>query len=214
MSATGRGAERAERDFYPTPAWCVHRLLDAIVSRLDLNSDPLWFEPCVGDGAIIRATREWFALHPRTRTMTPPYWHAIDISPRVDDARSLGIVASATADYTWFGGAQWREHLGTRRYRFSPSNPPYGQSLDFVRMALTHCASVAYLLRVNWLGSEERQDFLRAHQPELFVLPNRPSFDGEGTDATEYAWFGWGEMFEPGRWSLLAPTPIEVRRAA
>ena len=48
MSATNRGAVRNEHDFYPTPAWCVHRLLEAV---------PLpagrWLEPCVGDGAKI-----------------------------------------------------------------------------------------------------------------------------------------------------------------
>ena len=67
------------------------------------------------------------------------------------------------------------------------------------------------LLRLNWLGSEDRAAWLRRHPPSVYVLPNRPSFvEGGGTDATEYAWFIWGEGFG-GTLSVLRATPKAVR---
>ena len=38
----------------------------------------------------------------------------------------------------------------------------------------------------------KRHSFWDDHKPDtLFVLSKRPSFDGNGTDMTEYAWFVW-----------------------
>jgi len=51
VSSTNRGnGKRSATDFYPTPPWCVHRLLD----RLALPGGR-WFEPRAGQGAIISA---------------------------------------------------------------------------------------------------------------------------------------------------------------
>ena len=40
--------ERIERDFYPTPTWCVKTLMDCI----ELRNDDVLLEPCRGDGRI------------------------------------------------------------------------------------------------------------------------------------------------------------------
>jgi len=69
MSATGRGRERDEHDFYETPAWCVHRLLEA-VPQLPGGA---WLEPCAGKGAIIRAVNEV--------RKDPIHWTAVEIDP-------------------------------------------------------------------------------------------------------------------------------------
>ena len=50
MSSTHRGAERRPADFYATPHWTVRRLLEA----LPLPGG-VWFEPCAGEGDIIKA---------------------------------------------------------------------------------------------------------------------------------------------------------------
>lgn len=53
MSATGRGAQREARDFYPTPAeafWAVRPFLPG-------PSTPIW-EPACGDGRLITWMRE------------------------------------------------------------------------------------------------------------------------------------------------------------
>jgi hypothetical protein len=64
MSAKGRGRhEGGEHDYYPTPAWCVDRLLDRIGDRLMdslENADAL--EPTCGDGAYVRTARLWRRL--------------------------------------------------------------------------------------------------------------------------------------------------------
>jgi hypothetical protein len=53
MSATNRGAKRAQRDAYPTPTWCT----EAIVRQIVWGPEPWVFEPCAGDGSISEVLR-------------------------------------------------------------------------------------------------------------------------------------------------------------
>ena len=93
-------------------------------------------------------------------------------------------------------------------------------------------AQVAIILQsLNWLGSAERAEWLRDLQPNVYVLPNRPSFvdkvlrdeaTGEEkvrkntTDALVYGWY----VFDPdgivtderGQIRMLDVTPAEERR--
>jgi methylase of polypeptide subunit release factors len=74
-------------------------------------------------------------------------------------------------------------------------NPPYNKAQDFAEHALSFVkedGTIAMLLRLNFLGSQKREAFLREHFPNVYVLSHRPSFTNGGTDATEYAWFTWG----------------------
>jgi len=75
------------------------------------------------------------------------------------------------------------------------TNPPFSLAQEFLSVSFTHCRGVvAYLLRLNYLGSQKRKDWWQGKTPtHLYVLSERPSFnwDGRGTDATEYAWFVW-----------------------
>lgn len=72
------------------------------------------------------------------------------------------------------------------------TNPPFSLALEFLTKSLAQPASVAYLLRVNFLGSQKRKEFWQANPlSHLYVLSRRPSFTGHGTDSTEYAWFVW-----------------------
>lgn len=78
------------------------------------------------------------------------------------------------------------------------TNPPFSLSMEFLTKSLSEAQTVVYLLRLNYLGSAERKTFWKQNQPtHLYVLSNRPSFTGLGTDATEYAWFVWdrGQLF-------------------
>lgn len=88
-------------------------------------------------------------------------------------------------------------------------NPPYTHALEFVKvgLSLTRSSSVegvvAALLRINWMAGQGRRDFHQAWPCDVWVLPKRPSFTGDGkTDATEYAWFVWGAEYG-GRWKVL-----------
>lgn len=190
MSATGRGAERVANDFYATPAWCVHRLLD----RVALPSGGHWLEPACGDGAIIRAVQS------HGDGARSPRWTALDLNPQMPG----GIMS----DFL-----QWKPPARLR-YRVCFANPPYRLAMDFVRRAHDLADITVMLLRLNWLASAERCHWLRRHMPDVYVLPNRPSFTGKGADSTEYAWLLWGYSASGGHISILDETPVAERRGA
>lgn len=87
------------------------------------------------------------------------------------------------------------------------TNPPFSLALEFLEKSLTHGLTIVYLLRLNFLGTKKRKPFFQKNPPtHLYILSQRPSFTGHGTDATEYAWFVWdrGELMEdkPGIYVL------------
>ena len=57
------------------------------------------------------------------------------------------------------------------------TNPPFSIAKEFIVHALTHCNEVYMLLRLNFLGSQERKGFWIENEPKaLFVLSERPNF--------------------------------------
>lgn len=176
MSATGR-SERGGggSDFFPTPAWCVDWLLRAV--HLPAGN---WLEPSAGDGAIIRA------VNARRDGVS---WFAIEIREECRDA--LDNLTDGETMIADFPKTPW-SHEGPF-YDVVIGNPPYTDAAAHIARALDCGRVVAFLLRLNFLGSQKRLDFWRRHPADVYVLSERPSFDGEGTDATEYAWFVWGQ---------------------
>ena len=179
MSSTARGADRRRQDWYATPAWCVHRLLEAVALP---GGD--WLEPCAGDGAIIRAVAE----HRQDVT-----WNALDIEPQ-----GPNIVQQ---DYLT---------LPQPHATVALTNPPFILAEQFLRKLLDEADWVVLLLRLNWIGAT-RAPLMRKLPPDIYVLPNRPSFTNGGTDSIEYAWMVWGPGVG-GRWKMLADTPLADRR--
>ena len=194
MSATGRGAERAEYDYYPTPAWCVDRLLDDCGVSL-LGDSRTVLEPSVGDGAIVRATRvsclQWTGVELRRGALRPDTHLDVHVE-----------------------GVDFRAWEASHRFDACIGNPPFGLAESIVRRCLGMADRVAMLLRVGFLGSAERYPFWQQFGDDcaLRVLPDRPSFDGEGTDSATYGWFVWGCPEVRGV-RVLAPTPASVRAA-
>lgn len=192
MSATNRGSARRARDYYPTPAWCVYRLLDALGVELPTSYDARWLEPSVGDGAIVRAVRQWnggCAYNVR--------WTTCDLvrPPRAVPDFHRG-------DYL---------ELRTERFDVAIGNPPFALAEPFVAKMRRDADVAIALLRLGFLASAERAPFLRAHRPDVYVLPDRPSFTGNGeTDASDYAWFVWG--LRGGTYQVLDTTPAAERR--
>lgn len=191
VSATGRSAVRDPSDYYATPSWCVRRLLEAV----DLPGG-LWLEPCAGEGAIIRAVAE---------VRDDVRWHAIEYRDECIEALSGLPTVEAAAG----GSFQRKSAVGS--FAVCLSNPPYRSALEFVQHALRFAPIVIMLLRLNWLASAARAEWMRAHQPSVFVLPDRPSFVGRGGDATDYAWMAWG-LRTPGT-LVLGSTPLAERRS-
>jgi hypothetical protein len=175
VSAAGRGPRLGgPEDFYATPAYCVDRLLDVVEFP-----GGIWVEPGAGSGSIIRAV----GAHRSDIT-----WTAIEI--REEEAPGLSalcgripIIGDFLAD-PFVGGDAVSVVIG---------NPPYSLALEFINraLALFPGAYVAFLLRLNFAASRTRAPLMRRATPDVYVLPDRPSFRNGKTDATEYAWFVW-----------------------
>lgn len=75
------------------------------------------------------------------------------------------------------------------------TNPPFSLAIDFLIKSLSEAKSVFYLLPHSILGSKDRVTFWQNNRPtHMLNVPARPSFTGKGTDAREYAWFGWDKL--------------------
>lgn len=97
------------------------------------------------------------------------------------------------------------------------TNPPYSLAMPVIEQALAlETQFIVMLLRLNFLASGGRADFMRTHAPDVYVLPNRPSFSGTGTDSIEYAWFVWHGRRRRARGTVhvLAATSANERAAA
>lgn len=208
MSATGRTeGQRIEHDVYETPSWCVHRLLEARPDGLESASQ--WLEPCAGGGAIVKAVNEWYGP-------AQPVWDVNELRPQSKFKLQRLKARNVTIN-------DFRELHGHSKYfvyKVAITNPPYALAEEVIRHCLTLAPHVWMLLRVNFLGSEEREAFFGEWlMPDVYVLPNRPPFavskkTGKvGTDATEYAWMHWAaDNSQPGIVRRLALTPNEVRK--
>lgn len=89
-----------------------------------------------------------------------------------------------------------RDYLTTKfniKFDLIVTNPPFSLAEEFLRKSISESDCVCYLLRLNYLGSKKRKQLWDdiGTPNKLIVLSKRPSFTGNGTDATEYAWFCW-----------------------
>lgn len=222
MSATGRGAERQQDDFYVTQAWCVHALL----AKLDLPGGR-WLEPGAGDGAIVRAVQQvrddivftTVELRDVPIEQRPPCWWW------TGDFLAVGIESQLNVNYAVAIG-----------------NPPYRFAREFIEQALRFSKIVCFLLRLDFLGSRKRHEFWKRNPADVYVLPDRPNFvmsikckacnwrvvlplaaqrptacetigcasklQISTSDANEYGWFIWG--MGGGKLVHLDPRPEGV----
>ena len=189
MSATNRGAVRMGADNYPTPAWCVTRLLEAV----ELPGGN-WLEPAVGEGVIIQAADR--------EDVT---WTAVDVRPEA---------VQSTAEWVPNDRLHQGDFLSlTSAGTFEPktfsvvlTNPPYGQAMEFIEACLPLAVTVVMLLRLSFLATKGRYAFMKSTRPDVHVLASRPCFVNGRSDSSEYGWFIWRD--EPptdGRITWLAP---------
>lgn len=181
MSATNRGAPRAENDFYETPAAVTHAILPYI------PRGGVVFDPCCGNGAILKAVEADYGAY---------------IGMDVDETR---------VDYcdTMLNGIFWHYDALVESWPKAGvciMNPPFSKAFEFVQKAEAwtreHGSTAAVLLRLNFLGSRKRSEFMRRSPPDVYVITPRPSFADGKNDATEYAWMVWGPG-RGGRWAVL-----------
>lgn len=162
MSSTGRSPVRVAQDVYPTPAYCVEKLLPWL-NLTGRDGRPLmFFEPCRGGGAI---------------------------SDRIpSNARKGHCEIREGTDYLTTPAVM----TGAWPVDLIITNPPYSLALEFLRKSLSEAHTVVYLLRLNFLGSLARKPFWDEHPPtHLFTITPRPRFVNGGSDSCEYGWFIW-----------------------
>lgn len=178
MSSTARGGKRSPADFYGTPAWPVHRFLE----RIKLPGG-LWLEPAAGEGAIIKAVNEkrsdvlWTAIEKREKC-------AKALEPLVAGAKHLWI--GDTLKMNW-----WKpDHV-----EVSISNYPFSLAMQFIEWGLaSNIPYVISLLRLNFLGTEDRNEFFINNMPDVYVIPDRVSFAISMTCMNRKKGCKWGRI--------------------
>lgn len=207
MSAKNRKAESRADDVYMTPRWCVKRLLEQL--PLPSGAPLRLLEPCVGSGHIVEAFTDMYPS-------VDANWVVLDIRPGVADQleqQYSGVKSLGARDYL---ATHWFEEP---RFDLCITNPPFSLALPFITKLRKECTTVAALLRLNWLGSGQRdgrQAFIAADHPDLMVLPNRPAFvhtfscggggfyqDGRFRESA----CSWREQHEPEAMTLYSHCP-------
>jgi len=161
---------RRDEDFYATPRWQTHALLRRIC-RLGSWHGLRFFEPCAGDGAIVREL--------------PRHWHVTtnDIVAREPLLPDFLLDARRAESWDRFGSF---DVIGT--------NLPFDVAFDIAPYAYSHADGLlALLLRLSWLEpTEDRGPWLRDHRPTSLIVLPRTDYRGNGkTDSVTSAWFLW-----------------------
>lgn len=179
MSATGRGAVRVDSDRYMTPVELTDRLIARLVADRWFHTDQRLrvLEPHAGHGAFVRSAR---------RALPAAHITANDAIDDVTRWYQAGCDQARVGDFLTMGG----------RFDLIIGNPPFAVAEAHVRHALSLLdpdgGVLAFLLRLGFLESSERIPFWQKHPVHcLYVLSERPSFTGGGTDASAYGLFVW-----------------------
>lgn len=210
MSATGRPkkdgsvTERRKDDDYETPEWCVDLIWPYLLDHLGTPMQTFYtvIDPCAGRGRLLRLVGQllapdsrgsWQSLH--AREIDPVRAGMLTEPRRVEERLGSALVCD------------WLAHEEDFFPDLLITNPPYSLAFEFVQKAVRlteECGGMtAMLLRLGFLGSRRRSGWMRAHPPSVHVISPRPSFTPDGkTDASEYAWFVWGDD-KPGTLNWL-----------
>lgn len=190
MSSTGRSDKRRADDSYATPSWVV----DALLSVIPTPPPGITIcDPGCGEGAILEALREADPVR------SPPGWNLVGLELNKDRAHQCRI-----KNLTVFEGDFLTSNM--QGVDAVVANPPFSLAREFVDHSIKTVTRVggenvgwkpggfvAMLLRLAFLESMKRRDWWRRNPADIFVLPKRPSFTGDGkTDSCAYMWAQWG----------------------
>jgi hypothetical protein len=157
MSATNRGSQRIDDDWYETPAWCTRAILRELRDYPQLRKDrPRVLDPAAGRGAILDVVRQEI--------------------PEAD-CRGFEIDPARAAE----SHSQCADALTTRwplGVDLVLANYPFSLAMEFVKRAEDQAPHVlrCALLRLGFLSSQERAQYHRDVASRLYILDRRPSF--------------------------------------
>lgn len=183
MSATNRSEVRRVNDAYQTDPALALALTRLLVDRGHVTPGGRVLEPSAGQGAFLRAS---------SAILRPQLLYAIDVVDLAWDHWKDFAHASSVSRFEDFDRAGWNLIIG---------NPPYADARAHVEHALSLLEPggvLSFLLRLAFLESKSRFDFWQRHPAEaVYVLSERPSFTGGGTDNCAYGWFVWRAGVRP-----------------
>lgn len=190
MSSTGRSDVRRKDDHYVTPDWAVRRFLEAYNPPAGT-----WLDPGAANGELISVCRK---LRPENKYL------GLELRPEVEPLlKTVAIDGYQIGDFLTLAS-----QIADKSVSSVVTNPPYSLAVPFLEQSLRIGKVVAFLLRVGFLCGG-RHELTKRTRPGLFLLPNRPSFTGDGADSSEYAWFVYGDPAVAGRHFMLAETPSQ-----
>lgn len=198
MSRAKAKAERVEHDYYPTPRWCVERILDNCPI---LRKGGYWLEPCAGEGHLVNAVNDWWLARRALlyKDLPEVEWHVNELRQECDAVltKCFGVRLQSGGDYL--------ERATRPCYDVGFTNPPFTLWQQFHYKMMQECKIVALLLRLDVLGSAGRREFWQSDRGncDIYVLSDRPSFTNDGgTDSGYYAWFIWHKNADR-RWRVI-----------
>lgn len=178
---------RVQADYYPTPRRCI----EAILPHLPSVGSVL--DPCCGKGEILTTIAEM--------------WHNAD-----PDLGGIELDEARAREARFTDGVDGVRHGDALEVDWYPvdlviMNPPFSHALEFIKRAMetqSKRTTIACLVRLTFLESEERREFHQANPSDVFVFSRRPRFRGDtnGTDSVTAAWLVWGPG-RGGRWCVL-----------
>ncbi len=197
MSATGRHGIRLKDDFYQTPPWAFEWFEEHLKAYTD--EPRIILEPGAGVGGLVgELHRVWpdatiVAVEKRKECREMLYEagaeHVI-IGDLCDSAVSDQVKGLGPFDLVLgnppYGGPKHIKEVGP--------NPHYELWLTFIKIGMRMLdldGRLAFLLRTGILEGRDRNEWLRTHVPDVYVMPKRPKFTGTGSDSATYAWMVW-----------------------
>jgi len=202
MSSTRKGARKSGADNYPTPEWAIARFLEEWQGIEDVG--PRWLEPAVGDGVIAELV---------DRYRKGIEWTTCDIRDTTPALKRLGLGHDHHVG-DFFDLPAFDPDAGNR-WDCAIFNPPFRLTMEFIQRCLKLAPVVVAMQRVNYLGTADRNEWFRDNLPDVYVIPDRVSYTGDGsTDSVENAWHVWGPhpKVAVSELHLLKTTPLEERR--
>lgn len=172
MSSTNRSSARKEHvaDYYVTPVTEIEKFLKHIHIKGKI------LDPCAGGDSLNKMS----------------YPEALKNTYGKLDITTLDIREDSLAEIK----ENYLSYKCKNEYDVIITNPPFNQAFDIIKKALDDVkegGKVIMLLRLNFLGSKERNNWLLNNPPnEIYVHAKRMSFvKGKGTDSIEYAHYIW-----------------------
>jgi len=164
---------RRDLDFYETPAWVSAWLFDRL-GGMDLDVKGI-LDPACGRGAILDEAKNFGWQH--------------RAGFELDASRGVQCAAKGHATFHLDSLASTMQVVD----HAVVMNPPFSHCFEFVKKYVAETKHVFALLRLGFLASKKRREWLENNPPNgLIILSSRPSFTEDGkTDSQEYAWFCW-----------------------